>query len=298
MAASPSHPAERPARSAPPPARIAERRAAILARLAAGGGLWPLLPLHPCALCALPRRAPAPEPLCDACRHLREAHGDALADLHPAALTAADWSLLRALRAFKDAPAGVTPGGPKARELAAVLSAFLEVRVGPAGVTPAERARLLVTAVPSAHPGVPALLERARREGWWTPRLQPVARVRPGVPGQRRRRRAERLRLDGKWIVDAAAVAGRDVVVIDDVCTTGATVHSFAAALRDAGAASVRAVVLARNVGPDGHWIFPLLQARHAVGVRWRPHTPKPQPRTVPSAATADAWTAPPEAVA
>ena len=85
------------------------------------------------------------------------------------------------------------------------------VRVGPAGLAPAQRARLLVTAVPSAHPAVPALLARARREGWWTPRLQRVARVRPGVAGQRRRRRAERLRIPDKWIVDAAAVAGRDV---------------------------------------------------------------------------------------
>ena len=194
-----------------PSTRAAERRAAILARLADGGGLWPLLPWNPCALCALPRRTPAREPLCDACQRLRTDHGDALADLHPAALTGTDWALLRALRAFKDAPAGVSAAGPHARELAAVLSAFLEVRVGPAGLAPAQRARLLVTAVPSAHPAVPALLARARREGWWTPRLQRVARVRPGVAGQRRRRRAERLRIPDKWIVDAAAVAGRDV---------------------------------------------------------------------------------------
>jgi hypothetical protein len=285
-----------------PAAAAVARRTAILAALAAGGGLWPLLPFNAlCALCALPRRTATPEPLCDACRRLRADHGDALADLHPAALTAGDWALLRALRAFKDAPAGVTADGPRARELAAVLSAFLEVRVGPAGLTPAERGRLLVTAVPSAHPAVPALLERARREGWWTPRLLRVARVRAGTPRQRRRRRAERLRIADKWIVDAAAVTGRDIVVIDDVCTTGATVHSFAAALRDAGAASVRAVVLARHVGPDGHWIFPLLRARHAVGVRWRPHTPKPDTSTTPPAgwtATADARTPKPEAVA
>src|SRR3954462_14106566 len=65
MAASPFHTAERAAPTAPT-ARAIERRAAILARLAAGGGLWPLLPFNPCALCALPRPAPVREPVCGA----------------------------------------------------------------------------------------------------------------------------------------------------------------------------------------------------------------------------------------
>jgi hypothetical protein len=250
-------------------------RAGVIARLTARGGLWPLLPWNACALCALPRRAPAPTSLCDGCRRLRRIYGDALADLHPAALTARDWALGAALRTFKDV-GGASPDGPHARELAAILSAYLEARLGPAALAPADRARLLLTAVPSSRPAVPAALARARREGWWAPDLRPVARARAGVPGQRRRPRLERLQIDGKWLVDAAAVAGRDVLVLDDVCTTGATVHSFALALRDAGARDVRAVVLARNVGPDGHWILPLLQARHAIGVRWRPATPKP----------------------
>jgi hypothetical protein len=256
----------------PPPAEI---RAAMLARLASRRGLWPLLPLNPCTLCALPRRRATAEPLCDGCRHLRRYYGEALADLHPAALSAGDWVLGVALRAFKDAaPPG--PDAPYGRQLAAVWSAFLEARIGPEARGPAALAPPLVTAVPSGHPAVWHLLERARREGWWALPLEIVARVRPGIPGQRRRPRAERLRIAGKWIVDAAAVAGRDVVVLDDVCSTGATVHSLAAALDDTGARSVRALVLVRNVGPDAHWLLPLLHAGHAVGIRWRPDTPKP----------------------
>ena len=45
----------------------------------------------------------------------------------------------------------------------------------------------------------------------------------------------------------SAAVAGRHVVVVDDVILTGATVGAVAACLRDAGAASVAAAVAART---------------------------------------------------
>src|SRR4051812_47219851 len=113
-----------PGRPAPPHRQPARARSAVLAQLAERGGLWPLLAWNACPLCALPRRTPAPQ-LCDGCRQLRRSYGDALADVQSAALTAADWALGAALRAFKDAvPVG--PEGPYARPLAAVLSAFLE----------------------------------------------------------------------------------------------------------------------------------------------------------------------------
>jgi ComF family protein len=43
-------------------------------------------------------------------------------------------------------------------------------------------------------------------------------------------------------------LAGRSVIIVDDVCTTGATLESCAEALRDGGARTVNAVNLAREV--------------------------------------------------
>ena len=45
----------------------------------------------------------------------------------------------------------------------------------------------------------------------------------------------------------AALVAGREVILVDDVVTTGATLGAVAAVLLAAGAASVGAVTVARE---------------------------------------------------
>ena len=59
--------------------------------------------------------------------------------------------------------------------------------------------------------------------------------------------RQRRLNLKGAFSVsDAKQVAGRDVLLIDDILTTGATARAAAKALVDAGAASVWVATLAR----------------------------------------------------
>lgn len=67
-------------------------------------------------------------------------------------------------------------------------------------------------------------------------------------------RRAQRLRnLRGAFAVDplqAKRLRGRSVVLVDDVMTTGATLHAAATALRQAGARQVSALVVARTDAP------------------------------------------------
>lgn len=52
-------------------------------------------------------------------------------------------------------------------------------------------------------------------------------------------------------VADRAAVAGRTVVMVDDVLTTGATADALALTLAAAGARTVRMAAFARVVGPD-----------------------------------------------
>ena len=74
-----------------------------------------------------------------------------------------------------------------------------------------------------------------------------VARVRDSVP-QVETRSAEERRSNVAGAFAARAVpAGVKVLLIDDVATTGSTLSECAAALKSAGAESVRALVLARQ---------------------------------------------------
>jgi ComF family protein len=71
------------------------------------------------------------------------------------------------------------------------------------------------------------------------------------TPAQRTLPRAQRLaNLTGAFAVDplrTAEVRGKRVVLVDDVMTSGASLHTAAQALREAGARHISAVVLART---------------------------------------------------
>ena len=88
-----------------------------------------------------------------------------------------------------------------------------------------------------------ALLARAAcGEG---PALRALARVRPTAPQAGLDREQRRLNLRGAFRADPR-VRGCPVLLVDDVLTTGATAAACSEALLEAGATSVRALVLAR----------------------------------------------------
>ena len=67
--------------------------------------------------------------------------------------------------------------------------------------------------------------------------------VNPGVPHGRG--------ISAGWLAAGRAVAGTDVLVVDDTWVSGGSAQSAAAALKLAGAGRVAIVVLGRHVNPD-----------------------------------------------
>lgn len=77
-----------------------------------------------------------------------------------------------------------------------------------------------------------------------------LLRVKNTQPQSQLSRAARLANVKGAFLVDPLRVGeldGRDVVLVDDVMTSGASIFAAAQALRDAGAAHITAIVLART---------------------------------------------------
>ena len=95
---------------------------------------------------------------------------------------------------------------------------------------------------------VPLHPKRERQRGY-NLAVEPRALTRvTSVPSQVSLRAEERrANVTGTFRAEPESVAGKRILVIDDVCTTGATLEACALALKDAGAASVWGLALARE---------------------------------------------------
>lgn len=195
-----------------------------------------------CSTCALPL-PPSAGPLCGACL----LHPPPLVACCVAADYAYPWNTLIGQFKFHQSPA-------LARHLGAILAAV------PAVHTQIALADWILPIPLAPH----RLHQRGYNQAWelarrLVPRSQrpklsahlllrlPDADTRP----QSAMHRAERLRHMAHAFapqpLHSAALAGRRILLVDDVMTTGATLHSAAQALLAAGASAVAAVAFART---------------------------------------------------
>lgn len=188
-----------------------------------------------CAACRLPGPGGV---LCPRCRRALERLGpaplrhDGLAVWAPVAYEGPARALVRGLK-LRGAPA-------YAREMAAAIAANAPAGMLAAALVPVPSPRARSRHRGFCHAAVLAETLAARTGLPALPLLERLGRER-----QVGRRRTQRMRTPPRF--RAIAAGGGEVVLVDDVVTTGATLGACARALREAGCTCERAVAFART---------------------------------------------------
>lgn len=223
-------------------ATLREVREDFLERLRSDGRLWPVVDFHGCPRCYMPRRSALY--VCSTCLAVGAKNPLALDSFEAITVATTTGGLEPLLASFKDRPRA--EGDRALARLAAPLTSYLErhrdgLELG--------SEQTLFTGVPSSSNVIARALQLGIKLGWFDRETEHTGESRHPERKQRKGDRDSRRSLTyADWSVDADRVRDRNVVLVDDLMTTGASLHSYAKALKRAGAKRIRGVVLIRHV--------------------------------------------------
>ncbi len=187
-----------------------------------------------CRICAGP--ASWRYSVCTSCRDVAVSLGRPLLPVRAITTVTSSSTIYRALRQYKSATH--VAARRQTAFLASLLAGFAHAHVSSMPLGSADTT-VVVPSGPGGRPP-PHPLSTVAADAGLGP-VSPWLSVRTARSGAVGRRRACR-----DAFVASPDVAGRRVLLLDDVYTTGAHLQSAAAALHDAGAAEVQALVIAR----------------------------------------------------
>jgi len=235
--------------------------------LAAGGRLNPVVG-HLCPYCASARARPRGP--CGTCVDLRRRHERALGRLYVISLVSDSDPAYRWVAELKDF-AGAEQRAHNARCIAATVSLWWEHHAS--SVADYLGDDFVSTTLGTTHAVLQTAGDVADRAGWPFPPLVDGIAKAPAINAQRRLRRHARLNKSPvEWEPTAELSDACAVLLVDDIYTTGATMHSAARRLKDEGVLRVAGLAFTRKVaGPTYVWV--LNRRRETGSVMWTPES-------------------------